>query len=99
MQSHQQNLSTNGSPFNNTFERSVKQSQSQKQPIMKPGTVFHTMIPEIYVADQTYPLPDESNLIRKGGNGEIFLGVFGRRELVVKKYVVSKSRIFNSQHR
>ena len=85
VQSHQQNLSTNGIPFNNTFERSVKQPQSQKQPIMKPGTVFHTMIPEIFVADQTYPLPDESNLIRKGGNGEIFLGVFGGREFVVKK--------------
>jgi hypothetical protein len=85
VQGHQQNLSMNGSPFNNTFERSVKQFQSQKQPIMKPGTVFHTTIPEIFGADQTYPLPDESNLIRKGGNGEIFLGVFDTREFAIKK--------------
>ena len=75
----------NGSPFNNTFERSVQQYQSQKLPIMKPGTIFHTTIPEIFAADQTYPLPDESNLIRKGGNGEIFLGVFGNREFAIKK--------------
>ena len=48
---------------------------------MKPGVV----IPEIFSTDQQYPLPDESHLLRKGGNREIYVGVFGGRELVVKK--------------
>ena len=52
---------------------------------MKPGVVIHTKLPEIFSTDQQYPLPDESHLLRKGGNGEIYVGVFGGKELVVKK--------------
>lgn len=83
-------IGVHGSLFNfngsrSRYEQSEQQSQVHKQSTMKPGVVVHTSIPNIFTTDQQYPLPDESRLLRKGGNGEIFLGTFGCRELVVKK--------------
>ena len=83
-----------GSPFHNTngsmlnFEQSAQQSQfsqSQRQASMKPGVIIHTVIPKVFATDQQYPLPDESHLVRKGGNGEIFLVTFSSMQMIVKK--------------
>ena len=42
-------------------------------------------IPEVMGYDQTYPLPDESNCIRRGGNGEIFIGNYSGITFAIKK--------------
>lgn len=76
---------TFNSPFNyTTGYNSVQPAQSQRQ-LFKPGIILHSVIPDIFTSDQQYPLPDETYLIRKGGNGEIYLGSFGNKELVFKK--------------
>ena len=77
---------TYGSPFNCTNgSQSVYHPQPLRQSAVNPGAIIHTTIPNIFAMDQIYPLPNEANLIRKGGNGEIFLGVFRGTELIVKK--------------
>ena len=77
-----------GSPLNrSTFDSSAQQSHPQplRQSALKPGVVLHTKIPDIFAPDVQYPLPNEDRLVRKGGNGEIYLGVFGGKELIIKK--------------
>jgi serine/threonine protein kinase len=81
---------TLGSPFNCTHgSQSTRQSthhpQVMRQSALNSGAIVHTAIPDIFALDQTYPLPDETNLIRRGGNGEIFSGIFGGTELIFKK--------------
>ena len=79
-------IGTFGSAFNaSMFEQVAHQAQPHRQTVMKPGVIMHTTISTIFATDQQYPLPDESRLLRKGGNGEIYLGEFSEMELVVKK--------------
>ena len=77
-----------GSPLNRShFDSSTQQSHPQllRQSALKPGVVLHTRIPDIFATDVQYPLPNEDHLVRKGGNGEIYLGVFSGKEFIVKK--------------
>ena len=77
-----------GSPLNRShFDSSTQQSHPQplRQSALKPGVVLHTRIPDIFATDVQYPLPNEDHLVRKGGNGEIYLGVFGGNEFIIKK--------------
>ena len=77
-----------GSPLNRSpFDSSTQQSHPQplRQSALKPGVVLHTRIPDIFATDVQYPLPNEDHLVRKGGNGEIYLGIFGGKELIIKK--------------
>ena len=67
------------------LEQSEHQPQLMRPSMMQAGIVVHTTIPDIFATDQQYPLPDETDLIRKGGNGEIFTGMFSGRELIIKK--------------
>ena len=74
------------SPFNLTSGSAfVQQAQSQRPSTFKAGLIIHSVVQDIFASDQVYPLPDEIRLLRKGGNGEIYLGTFGGRELAVKK--------------
>ena len=74
------------SPFNCTNgSQSTHHPQVMRQSTVISGVIVHSTIPDIFAVDQIYPLPDETNLIRKGGNGEIFLGAFGGTEMIVKK--------------
>ena len=54
---------------------------------MKPGVIIHSSIPNVFIADEVYPILDETHLLRlrKGGNGEVFVGIFNNAELIVKK--------------
>ena len=85
IQSRQQDWmgSVVGSPFNYGSTFSV--AQPLRHSIFKPGVIVHSVIPEVFACDMQYPLPDELHLVRKGGNGEIYLGTFSSRELIVKK--------------
>ena len=77
---------TYGSPFNWTNGlQSTHHPQVMRQSAVTSGAIVHSVIPDVFAVDQIYPLPNETNLIRKGGNGEIFLGIFGGTELIVKK--------------
>ena len=52
---------------------------------IKPGAILFTSIPEQMPSDHMHPLPDETNQIRRGGNGQIFRGTIGRMSVVYKK--------------
>ena len=52
---------------------------------IKPGAVLFTLIPEQMPSDHIHPLPDETNQIRRGGNGQIFRGTIGGMSVVYKK--------------
>ena len=68
------------------FGVAVQPSQPSKRlAAMRPGTVVFTTIPKKIPADCVYPLPDESILIRRGGNGQIFEGTMQGVKVAVKK--------------
>lgn len=60
-------------------------ANSQKQVALPPGTVLHTANTDVFAKDIRYNLPDESNLLKKGGNGSVFVVTYGRIEYAVKK--------------
>ena len=83
------NAGAYGSPFsclNGSTLEPIQTSQSQKLSAVKPGVIIHSSIPNVFVADEVYPIPDKTRLLRlrKGGNGEVFVGIFNGAELIVK---------------
>ena len=79
--------SGSGSPQIFQLQLAVSQQQKQQMTAMtpsqpaqgtrssiKPGAVLFTSIPEQIPSDHIHPLPDETNQIRRGGNGQIFRG-------------------------
>lgn len=44
-------------------------------------------MPHIMASDKIYALPDESRCIRRGGNGQIFIGTYAGVTLAIKKTV------------
>ena len=82
---HQDQVGAYGSTITFSGVRFEPEVQVHRPLAARPGVVVHTNIPHVFALDQQYPLPDETHLIRKGGNGEIFSGFFGGEELAVKK--------------
>lgn len=60
-------------------------SQFQKQVAVEPGTILYTTIPHIFTMDLVYGCPDESRLIKRGGNGAIYAAFYGSQEFAIKK--------------
>ena len=69
-----------------SVQQSIQQNtSSQKQAAFHPGTILHTTIPHIFALDMRYNIPSENDLIRKGGNGEIYSITYDGIEYAVKK--------------
>ena len=97
-QSGMNTSSGSGSPQMFQLQLAVSQQQKQQMTAMtpsqpaqgtrssiKPGAVLFTSIPEQIPSDHIHPLPDETNQIRRGGNGQIFRGMIGGKSVVYKK--------------
>ena len=99
-QSGMNTSSGSGSPQMFQLQLAVSQHVQQKQQMtamtpsqpaqgtrssIKPGAILFTSIPEQIPSDHTHPLPDETNQIRRGGNGQIFRGMIGGMSVVYKK--------------
>ena len=76
MQSSHQQLQT---------EQVVAQAETKKPATWRPGTVIFTSIPRVLSSDKNYSLPDQTRLLRKGGNGEISVGEYGGVTFAIKK--------------
>ena len=50
-------------------------------------------MPHVMAYDKIYALPDESQCIRRGGNGEIFIGTYAGIPFAIKK-TIYRSREF-----
>ena len=61
------------------------QSSQRRQDTMQPGTVLYTSVPHQIPSDHIQPLPDESQLIKRGGNGSIFAGTMSGMTVAIKK--------------
>ena len=97
-QSGMNTSSGSGSPQIFHLQLPVSQLQKQQMTAMtpsqpaqgtrssiKPGAVLFTSVSEQIPSDHIHPLPDETNQIRRGGNGQIFRGTIGGMSVVYKK--------------
>ena len=63
----------------------VATQSSKQQETYPPGTVLYTSLPREIPSDYIQPLPDESQLIKRGGNGSIFGATMSGMTLAIKK--------------
>ena len=68
-----------------TQESSNSRAQIQRQVAVEAGTVLYSTMPNAFTVDVRYPCPEESRLIKKGGNGAIYGATYGRYDFAVKK--------------
>ena len=47
--------------------------------------MLYSTMPNAFTVDVRYPCPEESRLIKKGGNGAIYGATYGHYEFAVKK--------------
>ena len=66
-------------------EQVVAQAETMKLATWRPGTVIFTSIPRVLSSDKNYSIPDQTRLLRKGGNGEISVGEYGGVTLQLRK--------------
>ena len=66
-------------------EQVVAQAETKKHASWRQGTVIFTSIPRVLSSDKSYSLPDQTRILRKGGNGEIFVGEYGGVTCAIKK--------------
>ena len=68
-----------------TQESNNSRAQIQRQVAVEAGTVLYSTMPNVFTVDIRYPCPEESRLIKKGGNGAIYSATYGHYEFAVKK--------------
>ena len=84
-------------PSHRTGQQVVVQAETpKKQLTWRPGTIIFTSLPRVFSSDKNYSLPEQTHLIRKGGNGEIFVGNYGGITFAIKK-TAYRAREFSIQ--
>ena len=84
-------------PSHRTDQQVVVQAETpKKQLTWRPGTIIFTSLPRVFSSDKNYSLPEQTHLIRKGGNGEIFVGNYGGITFAIKK-TAYRAREFSIQ--
>ena len=80
-----------------TDQQVVVQAETpKKQLTWRPGTIIFTSLPRVFSTDKNYSLPEQTHVIRKGGNGEIFVGNYGGITFAIKK-TAYRAREFSIQ--